>query len=221
MRGLLIKDFKMLLIQKMFLLITAGVMVALFFTNEGMLIGYVVSYMTVMGAVLVVSSLSYDEMDNCMAFLVTLPTGRVSYVRSKYLFGLAVMLGMWGITLVLGCLFQRILWRNGDVTEILLTSSAMLVVGALIIAVMIPVALIFGTAKCRLVILMMVAVVYGVVFLATTKLEALRNIPLEEIFSAFFGQGTAALFWECFLAMLALLGVSYAVSARHMKRKQF
>ncbi len=220
MKGLLIKDFKMLMLQKMFLVITAGVMLVLFFTNNGAHIGYVISYETVMAAILIITSLAYDEMDNGMAFLVTLPTGRGAYVRAKYLFGLIIMLGVWGGSLLLGCLIQRFWWKNGDVTEIILTSAVMLVLGAFIIAVMVPVALIFGTAKCRVVILAVVAVVYAVIFLGA-KLVSAQAVQLEEMINAFFEQNMVLLLGECFLAGMVPLGISYAISASHMRHKQF
>ena len=220
MKGLLIKDFKMLMLQKMFLVITAGVMLVLFFTNGGVHIGYVISYETVMAAVLIITSLSYDEMDNGMAFLVTLPTGRGAYVRAKYLFGLITMLGVWGISLLLGCLIQRFRWGNSDVMELVLTSAVVLVLGSLIMAIMVPVALIFGTAKCRVVILAVVAVVYAVAFLGA-KLVSVQAVRLEELLNAFFEQNTAMLLGECFLAGMVILLISYAISARHMRHKQF
>lgn len=42
--------------------------------------------MTMFGAMIAVGTLSYDETDNGLAFLMTLPVDRKTYVREKYLF---------------------------------------------------------------------------------------------------------------------------------------
>lgn len=42
--------------------------------------------MTMFRAMIAVGTLSYDETDNGLAFLMTLPVDRKTYVREKYLF---------------------------------------------------------------------------------------------------------------------------------------
>lgn len=223
MKGLLIKDFKLLLLQKMFLMITGGVMLILFFNNGGEQIGFVVAYATVMAAILTISSLAYDEMDNCMAFLVTLPAGRTTYAREKYVFGLLLMLGTCGGGLLLGGLIQKFWWGGNDLSELLATALVTLVLGALIIAVMVPVSLIFGTARCRIVIVAGVIVFYGVLYLGKQILASLHvnAAGLRDAVNAFFAQGMGMLLVESLLAAAALVGISYAVTAAYIRRKQF
>ena len=62
MRGLLIKDFKLMKGQKNFFIITlvAGVGMAAFMDDASFVIGY----MTFLGAMFTLSSISYDEFDN-------------------------------------------------------------------------------------------------------------------------------------------------------------
>lgn len=222
MKGLLIKDFKLLLLQKMFLVITGGVMLVLFFNNGGEQIGFVIAYATVMAAILTISSLAYDEMDNSMMFLLTLPTGRSTYVREKYVFGLLLMLGTCGGGLALGSAIQRF-WWGGDLSEVLVTALVTLVLGALIIAVMIPVSLIFGTARCRVVIVAGVIVFYGLLYLGKQILASLHvnAAGLRDAVNAFFAQSMGMLLVEALLAATVLVGISYAVTAAYIRQKQF
>ena len=79
MKGLLIKDFKLLKGQKNFFFIVCLVGVMLMVTSASP--SYVISYMTFVFSMFTLSSVSYDEYDNGLAFLFCLPVTRKKYVR--------------------------------------------------------------------------------------------------------------------------------------------
>ena len=86
MKGLLIKDYKLMLGQKTFLGM-AALMAVLYLTiykNPT----FAVVFITVMCTMFTVSTLSYDEYENGMAYLFTLPISRNTYVLEKYAFAL-------------------------------------------------------------------------------------------------------------------------------------
>ena len=88
MKGLLIKDFKLLQGQKNFfitIIAIAGIM-AIFMEDASFIIGY----MTFVGSLFTLSTISYDEFDNGNAFLFSLPITRKDYILEKYGFGLIV-----------------------------------------------------------------------------------------------------------------------------------
>ena len=76
MKGLLIKDIKLLKNQLRFYaaLVAIGLMMMIFQDN----IMFAISYISVMFGMFTLSSISYDEMDNGTAFLMTLPVTRKS-----------------------------------------------------------------------------------------------------------------------------------------------
>lgn len=84
MKGLLIKDLYYVFQRKQTLLIFLIVSLILGFTNEG---SFLVGYMTLLGTIISLSTISYDNADNGMPFLMTLPISRKEYALSKYVFG--------------------------------------------------------------------------------------------------------------------------------------
>ena len=81
MKGLLIKDFRLMKVQKSFFLLIAviGVWGTLLSENVTSAIGFLTFVMSLFS----VSSISYDEFDNGNAFLFSLPITRTTYVVEK------------------------------------------------------------------------------------------------------------------------------------------
>ena len=92
MKGLLVKDYRFLLGQKSSFLIFVAL--GLFFVLTGEEISFGVSYAMIFAAILATSSITYDSMENGMAYLLTLPIQKKMYVIEKYLFSLAIIILM-------------------------------------------------------------------------------------------------------------------------------
>ena len=86
MKGLLIKDYKLMLGQKSFLGMAALMAVLYLIIYKDPIVAVV--FITVMCTMFTVSTLSYDEYENGMAYLFTLPISRNTYVLEKYAFAL-------------------------------------------------------------------------------------------------------------------------------------
>lgn len=97
MKGLLIKDIKLMKNQKNFFFIMLFVAVAMLFAEFDS--SFVVSYFTMIASMFVLSTISYDEYDNGYAFLFTMPFARKAYVKEKYMFSI-LMGGCAGIYLL-------------------------------------------------------------------------------------------------------------------------
>ena len=104
MRGLLQKDFCLLLQRSKVLLVMLGVGFLMGFSTEGT--SFVIGYMTMLCAILAIGTISYDEFDNGYPFLLTLPITKKTYVYSKYVFCLLTNLVGWVISIVIlmGCM---------------------------------------------------------------------------------------------------------------------
>ena len=81
MKGLLIKDLKLLKGQKNFFVVLIVIAIVLSVSMSSP--SFVIGYMTFIGAVFTLSTISYDEFDNGNAFLFTLPFSRMDYVIEK------------------------------------------------------------------------------------------------------------------------------------------
>ena len=86
MTGLLIKDLKLMMMQRNALLMVGviAVMVVMGGTDPS----FVITYLTFIGVMYTMNTLSYDGADNGNAFLFSLPITRKGYVVEKYVFGL-------------------------------------------------------------------------------------------------------------------------------------
>ena len=91
MKGLFLKDFHYMLLQKSFLILILVIGFALSLTMSD---GYyfVIGYLTFMGAILGTMSITMDDQKNGMSFLFTLPFSRKQYAAEKYLFSILTML---------------------------------------------------------------------------------------------------------------------------------
>ena len=117
MKGLLIKDFRLLKGQVYFLLIVT-VCVIVFMINGSEAFG--VAYVCSMVALLSLTTVSYDEYENGCAFLFTLPITKKDYVKEKYLFA--------GILLLIGLIVSMIMWYITAVIKIALVTIVLLAV---------------------------------------------------------------------------------------------
>ena len=74
MKGLLIKDFKLMKMQKNFFLMMIAIVIAIsFFQNE---ISFPLGFLPFVISLFSLSTISYDEFDNGNAFLFSLPISR-------------------------------------------------------------------------------------------------------------------------------------------------
>lgn len=160
MKGLLIKDFRILLQQKRVFLVM--VLVGFFLMLTGSNLEFVVAYLTAMTVFLALGTISYDEMENGYAFLFTLPFTRKEYVLGKYVFSTAVA----GIVWMLINLLFAVISDGGYEPENLLRAICILAVILVIQAVMLPLQLKYGAEKARTVFFLIagVIVVAGALF---------------------------------------------------------
>ena len=83
MKAMLIKDWKLMKGQKQFIFILF-IFLAVFGATSNNL-GFLISYMTLMATIFSISTISYDEYNNGMVYLLALPISRRKYVEEKYL----------------------------------------------------------------------------------------------------------------------------------------
>lgn len=149
MKGLFMKDILILKNQGKTLLIVfaMGIMMSLIFEPATL-----VFYVGMLGCLLALSTISYDEADNGYAFIFSMPIKRKSYVLEKYLFILASALVFLAISLLLSVIMS--LTGVFDMEALMEGLPSMmlilLVTLAIVCDVMIPLRLKFGSEKSRI-----------------------------------------------------------------------
>ncbi len=218
MRGLIIKDLKLLKSQRMFLIVVAAG--SILFLINGSDPGFVFSYVSAMFSMLVITTISFDEENNGMSFIMTLPVSRKKYVLEKYVFGilLQLMIFVCGTAVLTVILAAK---QTGSDTLLWLELLAQLMlVSAVIQSVTIPVQLKFGASKSRLA-LMLVFLCFAAAAYGTEKIGTALDIDLEDVWYRLQMIKPQTVMAGIFILAAVMLGISCAVSVRVMKQKQF
>ena len=210
MKGLLAKDFALLMQRKrVFLFLAAWAVVMSFTMEEG---SFVVSWMAIIGAFFAISSLAYDEYDNCLPFLMSLPIERKTYAKEKYLFGFLCGFASWLFAFVVYVCAALI---RGNVLNIANEIISLLIVipaFVLLIDFSLPINIKFGSEKGRIVVLVIWAVVFGaLMFLGDSIKLSIPTIPVSmPIVVAIIS-----------VLAIAITFISLSISSRIMDSKEF
>ena len=218
MKGLLVKDFRFLLGQKASLLIAVGL--GLYFLATGTDLSFAFIFTIMLACILATSSISYDSFDNGMSFMLTLPIQKKTYVVSKYILSILVVLVLGAVVLlmaVIGSNMGMLDWALEDLKGALLVAG---VFATVMMAVMIPVYIIFGAEKARIAILAIYGIIAAVLLVLKSVVkdsEAIINEFMERLMSLSNGQ----------LALLgvgvivALLAISMIISMIGLEKKEY
>ncbi|MDD6467491.1 MAG: ABC-2 transporter permease [Erysipelotrichaceae bacterium] len=214
MRGLLIKDYKLIKQQKYLLfLLVIGIAVCAFVGNaESLLV-----FSTLVGFLLAMTTINYDEFDNGNAFLFSLPISRKSYVKEKYAFGLLC----GGIGLILStvvCLLIQLLKNQGVDSSLWATVGTSIITLVMIASIAFPFQLKYGGEKGRIVLLVVIFITVALVRLLVNIFSLFpitfshHHMMMDHtiMFPILFLIVTAVVFW-----------LSYRISVSIMNHKEF
>lgn len=216
MKGLLIKDFRLMKNQKMFFMVVAVVWFFLALTYDNPV--FCIAYVSMMFSFFTLSTFSYDLYENGITYLLTLPVTRKAYVREKYLFGLLVSVVPWCFCNIAQCAVMAVKGSETELMEYLAGAIAGLALVFLMMALEIPIQLRFGPEKSRMITLMWIGIMGAIIWLVNrlTDIGALLSAA-DEIFT--FGTGVTVALLTVLLVLL--IGVSYRLSVGIMEKKEF
>lgn len=223
MKGLLIKDFKLIFYNiRMIITLVVISFFLLFSSNTADRYDFVISYLTVVSFMFVLSSVSYDDFDHGLSFLMTLPVSRKTYVREKYCFGLLCGIAGWIFAILLCFLFT--LTRNTTMVDILnadfmSTSVSVYILLTFILSVTLPIQLKFGGDNGKIFIILIIGALFVIGF-AVNKIAAGFNVNLTEWLNRLLTLNTVSFMLILCAAALAALFVSYMISNKIMRNKQ-
>lgn len=217
MKGLFVKDLKLMSGQKKFLALVFLLACVLLTTNSA---AFVINYLTILCSILVVSTISYDEFDNGNAFLFTLPISRKEYVREKYLFGFGVGIAVWFLTVLLIGAYLGMTTENYNWMEGIATSLSGIFTSGYLLSFLIPVQLKFGAEKGRLV-LISVSGIIGVICFGAVKMAKKLDIDMEQFVRWLKAFPTVALMAGLVFVFLMMVEISYLISVKVMEKKEF
>ena len=172
MKGLLIKDMRVLMRQKTTFLII--VLLGIFLGTNGGNISFSMGYMMMVSATLSITTLGYDYFENGMSFLLTMPISRKMYVLEKYI--LSILVG-FAVALI-GCLLNvagGLFGAQAPWDEFAVTVIVSLAAAIIMLAFYIPVYVKYGPEKSRVALLIIVGVFVGGGYVAI-KVEPVQKL---------------------------------------------
>lgn len=222
MRGLLVKDFRFALQNKK-MMVMLVVIEAVFLVMQGAgSASFVMGYMMMGCGMLVLATITTDEYNKSMAFLMTLPVRRADYALEKYVFSFLCNLVGFFLAVVPYCVL-----RPDRVADTLYLAVVIMAVMLMLQMVMLPAQLKYGGERGRMVLL---GVFAGGVLMFTwgrkvweralAGSEGLQEFAarmaegIKGLDAAVAGIGAVLLCIVCFV-------ISLSVSRRIMEKKEF
>lgn len=216
MKGLLLKDLSILKTQgRSFVIIIA---IAMFMLIAGNNTTFAVIYANILFVTFGITTLSYDTHDNGYTFLFTLPISRRLYVVEKYVFSLlSIATGViLSLALMLGVSFLK-------ADYVLTTSDLTFVMGyalgsIVFLSIMLPVNLKFGPEKGRIAMIVVIAAIVASGF-AISKVAG--EADLTKLYWAIREIKPVVVMCILVMSVLLIFGISYLISCKIMRKKEF
>lgn len=217
MAGLLEKDIRLLLHLKQALVIFPVIAIFMAATNNGI---SVMCYLTVMIAILSITTASYDEMDNGYAFIMSMPVDFRMYVREKYLFCNGISLIVWAFSVIFYIVVGLVKGTQNIISDEIIMEMVLIPVVVIMISVMLPIQLKFGLEKSRVAIFGFFGIVAGLVFLVARAVKA-SGADIDKLINKIMGLSDKMIMAALFVVTAVIVIISYKCSVAIMKKKEF
>ena len=217
MKGLFVKDLKLMMLQKNFLLLILAIVIGMMIFTDDVI--FPLGFLSFIVSLFTVSTISYDDFDNGNAFLFTLPITRNHYVSEKYFLGLLLGCMAWVLATVLG-IITTVLKDTLPITDLVQSSLMILPIMIVVQAIMLPFQLKFGAEKGRIALIAVFMAVFVVVYGLAKALDA-NIMNLNRLIETGQKLGTAGVAAVIALIAVAALVVSAGISTRILSKKEF
>lgn len=221
MKGLLKKDLAIVLCNLKIYLVVAliGIVYSVITAGSGKPSSFFSIYLIIVLAFAGVGTMAYDDLGGGMGFLMTLPIKRSTYVKEKYFFCVLCILAGWAVSILIGFVVYRGQIMQGE-NPFAISALMFAAAAGILIFVMIPLRLRFGSENSR-VIIMAVFAGSAAAVLACMKLMSFFSVDMSDIYQWLSGitGGQLLTGFAAFLAVEFL--VSYFCSLRIMRKKEF
>ncbi len=166
------------------------------------------------GIMLFISTFSYDDFNNWHSYAITLPDGRKNVVKAKYIASiiLTVILGIVSLGLSIGIGYIKT--NSINLEEIISSLMGTTLSSVIIISLLYPIVFKFGATNGRMIL-------FGVVFgIAGIGALIAKFVDMTFIINMINGLDNY-LFIAVPVISIILLGISYLISSKIYKNKEF
>lgn len=200
MKGLLVKDFRLLSsVGRLYFIFISVMLVLSFFTYTGFMAAYAVIFISVLAP----NTVAYDERDRWEKFALTLPITKAQYASSKYLLSLILSLSVVIIATISSLI------KNGFGTAVFAYFTTVFAVSLVYPAISLPIVLRFGYSKGKLPLVIFAALLGGSGVILARADYGNIYIAKEDNY----------IYLILFLAVAILFSVSWFVAVKLYKNK--
>ena len=201
MKGLLVKDFKLMKLQKNFFLLIVVIAVSMIaFTDD---VTFPLGFLTFVISLFTLSTISYDEFDNGNAFLFTLLLGCSTWIVATVL-----------------TMIASILKSTFPVADIMMIALMILPIMIMIQAIMIPFQLKFGGEKGRIALIGVIGLVF-LIGAVIVKGAEMIGIDITNMVNTLPVISMGMLIMIILAAAIVIFLISLKISIRIMNKKEF
>lgn len=224
MKGLLKKDLIYLREQfaliMVMVIVVAGGLVAISSSNSSFSMGFINGYIAVVAAVLTTSTISYDQSDNGMLYLMTLPINRKMYVNSKYMETLIIAFVTGVVLMAINLSSGKMIGEPVTLSDIMLIFSVAVSSILFINSISITAYLKFEGRKGSVAMIVAVCII-GIAGYSLVKILEKLGYDIMYIINSMDSVGAGALAGLLIVVSLICLAISYAISTKIMVHKEF
>lgn len=214
MKGLFVKDIELMKQQKQFFILVVVMGVILNLAGSG---SFATGYFTFVTAIFAITTISYDEFDNGLAFLMTLPVTRKQYVAEKYLLGAGLTAVAWGIATITGVICKGVAELQGCLSETIIGSLIYIPLALLMLAVSLPLVIHFGAEKGRYIAMVMWAIIFAVVYILIKTM----GLSADAVDAWLNGLNRGMVLAGVVLFTVIVYMGSFGIGVRLMEKKEF
>ncbi|MCQ2565501.1 MAG: ABC-2 transporter permease [Clostridia bacterium] len=211
MKGLLTKDFALFFQRKRTFIFLALWAVVMSFTVSG---SFAIGWMTIIASFFAISSLSYDEYDNCYPMLMSLPIDGKTYAIEKYLFAFLSGFGAWLFSCAVNIIALAVKGELTDPGTDLIQMAIFIPVFMILIDISLPLNMKFGSERGRMAIL----IIWGVIFVGLFLVSKLPGLEISIDESLINGPAVIGI---AYIAAIILTVVSMFISIKVMSNKEY
>jgi len=222
MSGLLEKDVLILVKQKKLFIIYLASALMLSFAMDS---SFVVTYFTMIGSLLVLSTISYDSFDNGLPFLMSLPVNARTYAREKFAFSLIGLVFSWAAGVAAQFISMFLQQKSFDALDVLGMDLAFIPVFLVIVSIMLPINLKYGADKGRIIMIILIAIGMAIGLLGKKVLTSLlqdgSKIELEYLIAKLAAIPQNVIVLVGFGVSILIFVIAMMISIGIMDKKEF
>ena len=219
MKGLLIKDIKLMKNQKTFFAAMTFVGILFLITQETPY--FVITYITTMFSMFTITTLTYDEFENGAVFLFSLPFSRRDYVKEKYLYGIIICVLGLGIVTLISVVVYAIRGQHVDMTSIGATGLASISICIIFLSLSIPIEIKLGVEKGRIGFLLVLGFFFAGYYLLMRFAGNEGRLGVQNIIAKVENLSTVAVLGGLAGIWIIVGGISMMISMRLIERKEY